>query len=61
MRRLDELADDEWVRQDTMERMRGLHEYRRRRFSARFSDNVDGGKSYEDRWAGYKRLLGEPI
>ena len=36
--RLDELVDEDWVREDTVERVRGMYDYRRRRFTAR----VDG-------------------
>ncbi|MEZ5073971.1 MAG: Na+/H+ antiporter [Solirubrobacterales bacterium] len=56
--RLDELAGEDWVRDDTAERVRGAYDYRRRRFSAR----IDGdGKSahYEDRSASYQRLVRE--
>jgi monovalent cation/hydrogen antiporter len=55
--RLDELAAEEWVREDTAERMRGLYDYRRRRFAARRED-ADGadGEDYEQRSAAYARL-----
>jgi CPA1 family monovalent cation:H+ antiporter len=42
------------VREDTAERVRGLYEYRRRRFSAA----VDGdGAAYEERSSQYIRLM----
>jgi CPA1 family monovalent cation:H+ antiporter len=55
--RLDELAEEEWVREDTAERMRGLYDYRRRRFAAQRGD-ADGsdGEGYEERSAAYARL-----
>jgi len=34
--RLDELTREDWVREDTADRVRGLYTYRRSRFSARF-------------------------
>ena len=55
--RIEELADEEWVRDDTAQRMRGLYEYRRDRFVARFDDGDDGG--YEERSAQYQRLRRE--
>jgi hypothetical protein len=56
--RLDELADEDWVREDTLERTRGLFDYRRRRFAARF-DGAEDGEAYEERSAAYTRLLRE--
>jgi monovalent cation/hydrogen antiporter len=54
--RIDELAEEEWVREDTAERMRGLYNYRRSRFAAR----SDGGEAeIEDRSAAYQSLLRE--
>jgi CPA1 family monovalent cation:H+ antiporter len=53
--RLEELEDEEWVRDDTLERTRNLFDYRRRRFGARF----DGSDEYEERSAAYQRLLRE--
>ena len=34
--RLEELLDEEWVREDTAERLRGLYSFRRDRFTSRF-------------------------
>jgi monovalent cation/hydrogen antiporter len=52
--RLDEIAGQDWVREDTAERVRGLYEYRRRRFSA----TADGdGAEYEERSSQYIRLM----
>ena len=42
-RRIDELRDEDWVREDTAERMRGLYDYRLRRFAARFDDGDGDG------------------
>lgn len=42
IRRIEELIDEEWVREDTARRMRALYEYRIRRFSAHFDDEDDG-------------------
>ena len=54
--RLEELSEEEWVREDTAERVRGLYGYRRRRFVARLDGDEDG---LEDRSAAYQRLLRE--
>jgi monovalent cation/hydrogen antiporter len=56
--RLEELADEDWVRDDTLERTRNLYDYRRRRFAAR-TDGSDEDGAYEERSANYKRLLRE--
>ena len=53
--RVDELAEEDWVREDTAERVRGAYSYRHRRFTARFHD--DGDDDYEERAADYQRLL----
>ena len=53
--RIEELVQEEWVREDTAERVRGLYNYRRSRFSARFDgDDHDG---LEERSAAYQRFM----
>src|SRR5262249_62218429 len=55
--RLDELAGEDWVRPDTVERLRGLMDFRRNRFAARFS--ADDDSAIEERSQAYQRLLRE--
>jgi monovalent cation/hydrogen antiporter len=55
--RLDELASEEWVRDDTAERLRGLYGFRVNRFSSRFDDGADG--SIEEQSQSYQRLRRE--
>ena len=55
--RLDELIDEDWVRADTAERMRGLYGFRITRFSSRFDDGADG--SIEEQSQAYQRLRRE--
>jgi CPA1 family monovalent cation:H+ antiporter len=55
--RLDELAGEEWVRDDTAERLRGLYHFRQDRFRARWDDQDDG--SIEQRSQDYQRLRRE--
>jgi CPA1 family monovalent cation:H+ antiporter len=55
--RLDELLEEDWVRDDTAERMRGLYNFRRSRFKARFDAADDG--AIEERSADYQRLRRE--
>ena len=59
--RIDELVLEDWVREDTAERMRGLYDYRRRRFEARLGVvNADGrGEDYEERSGAFKQLQRE--
>jgi monovalent cation/hydrogen antiporter len=52
--RLEQLRAEEWVREETADRMRGLYEYRIRRFKARFDDADDG--SIESGSLAYQRL-----
>jgi Na+/H+ antiporter len=60
--RLDELALMEWTREDTVERMRGLYEYRRRRLRARDGDQGDDdGEDYERRSYRYQKMVREVI
>lgn len=59
LRRLDELVDEDWVRPDTAERVRGMYGYRRRRFAAQAGKVEDDG--YEDRSFNYQRLVHELI
>jgi Na+/H+ antiporter len=40
--RLEELLDEDWVRPETAERLRGLYSFRRSRFQARFDSEDDG-------------------
>jgi CPA1 family monovalent cation:H+ antiporter len=40
--RIEELREQEWVRDDTADRMRGMYDFRIRRFSARFDEDDDG-------------------
>jgi Na+/H+ antiporter len=53
--RLDELAGEEWTRDETVERMRALYEYRKRRFAARAGKIEDDG--YEDRSLAYQQMV----
>jgi monovalent cation/hydrogen antiporter len=60
--RLEELADEDWVREDTTARMRDLYEYRRRRFAARDSGQPESGEEgdgYEERSLAYQRFRRE--
>jgi len=55
--RLEELAEEDWVREDTLERLRGLFGFRRERFRSRFDPESDG--AIEDRSAAFQRLQRE--
>jgi len=52
---IDELADEEWARDDTLDRMRRAYEYRKRRFAARAGKIEDDG--YEDRSLAYQQVV----
>ncbi len=55
--RLDELESEEWVREATAGRMRGLYRFRTDRFAARFDDGNDG--AIESQSQDYQRLRRE--
>ena len=55
--RLEALAVEEWTRDDTVERMRGLYQFRRRRLKARGGYLTDDGS--QDRSLAYQRLVRE--
>jgi Na+/H+ antiporter len=54
--RIEELTGEEWARPDTLERVRGQYDYRRRRFAAR--EDGDGDR-YEERTGAYQRVMYE--
>jgi CPA1 family monovalent cation:H+ antiporter len=55
--RLEELANEEWVRDDTVERLRGSYRFRSNRFRARY-EGVDE-EGVEERSAQFQRLRRE--
>jgi CPA1 family monovalent cation:H+ antiporter len=55
--RLDELVEEDWVREDTAERVRGGYDFRRTRFSAWLDGGDDG--SIEARSQDFQRLRRE--
>jgi Na+/H+ antiporter len=57
LERLDELATEDWTRDDTVQRLHGLYEFRRRRLKARAGIWEDDGA--EDRSLAYQRLVRE--
>jgi CPA1 family monovalent cation:H+ antiporter len=57
--RIEELAAEDWTRDDTAERMAGLYRYRIRRLKARAGKIEDDG--YEDRSEAYQRMVREVL
>jgi CPA1 family monovalent cation:H+ antiporter len=57
--RVDELVVEEWVRDETAERVRQLYDYRRRRFTARFDEDGTESDGIEERSENYQRLVRE--
>ena len=55
--RLEELAVEDWVREDTVERVRGSYNFRSRRFRARYEGSDGDGE--EERSQAYQRLRRE--
>ena len=59
LERLEQLTGEDWTREDTIERVRGMYEYRLRRFSAQ--RDGDGTEGIEDRSLAYQQLMRELI
>jgi CPA1 family monovalent cation:H+ antiporter len=57
---LDGLAGEDWTREDTIERMRGLYSFRRRRFSTLRGD-LEDEDGIVDRSLAYQRLMHDVI
>jgi Na+/H+ antiporter len=55
--RIDELVSEDWVREDTAERVRRGYQFRIDRFSARFDEQDDG--AIDERSYNYQRLVRE--
>jgi CPA1 family monovalent cation:H+ antiporter len=55
--RLEELLEEDWVRPETAERLRGLYGFRRNRFASRFDVESDG--AIEEQSQAYQRLRRE--
>jgi CPA1 family monovalent cation:H+ antiporter len=58
LERLDELAPEDWIRDDTIERVRGMYSFRQQRFKAR-AGKIDDADGIEERSLAYQRLLHE--
>jgi CPA1 family monovalent cation:H+ antiporter len=58
--RIDELLQEEWTRNDTLERMRQMYEYRKRRLAAR-TGKVEAEEDFEDRSFHYQTMVREVL
>jgi Na+/H+ antiporter len=58
LERLDELSVEEWTQEDTIKRVRGLYEFRRRRFKVQ-AGKIDDEDGIEERSVAYQRLMHE--
>jgi CPA1 family monovalent cation:H+ antiporter len=57
--RIDALAEEDWTRPDSVERMRNFYEWRTRRFAARAGRIEDDG--YEEQSSAYQRMVREVL
>jgi monovalent cation/hydrogen antiporter len=57
--RIDQLIEEDWVRDETAERLRRLYSFRRTRFSERYTGEGDG--EIEEQSASYQQLMHELI
>jgi Na+/H+ antiporter len=58
LERLDELEAEDWVRDETAERVRGLYRFRKRRFAVR-AGKIEDDDGIEERSMSYQRLMHE--
>ncbi len=58
LERVDELEHEDWTREETVDRVRRLYEFRQRRFKAR-AGKIDGTENIEERSLAYQRLMHE--
>ena len=59
--RVEELEPEDWVHEDTAERIRRLYNYRHRRFRSRFDDDGAESDDIEERSENYQRLVREVL
>jgi len=60
--RIERLADEDWPPEGTIDRVRRLYDYRRRRFSSQINGDAPAdGFDYEERAELYARVMGEVI
>jgi monovalent cation/hydrogen antiporter len=52
---IDALAGEDWTRDETVQRMRNMYEYRKRRLAARAGKIEDDG--YEDQSLAYQQMV----
>src|SRR5205085_5657845 len=55
LQELDMLAEEDWTREETVDRMRRFYEYRKRRFAAQAGKIEDDG--YEDQTLAYQQTM----
>ncbi|HET7416786.1 MAG TPA: Na+/H+ antiporter [Solirubrobacterales bacterium] len=58
LERLDELAAEDWTREETIDRVRALYEFRRRRFKV-LAGKIEDEDGIADRSIAYQRLMHE--
>ena len=56
LERIDELEREDWTLGDSIDRLRGIYRYRRKRFAARFDDDVDH-EPIEERSSNWGRMM----
>ena len=56
LERIDGLEQEDWTRDDSVDRLRGIYRYRQKRFAARFDDEVDDG-AIEDNSSAWRRMM----
>jgi monovalent cation/hydrogen antiporter len=61
LERLQDLTTEAWTRDETVERVRGMYEYRRRRFAAQQDGDGSTSDAIEERSLAYQRLVQEVI
>jgi CPA1 family monovalent cation:H+ antiporter len=56
LRQIDALADQEWTRDDSVQRLRAIYDYRKRRLAAR-AGKLEDDENYEDRSRAWQQMI----
>jgi monovalent cation/hydrogen antiporter len=60
LERIDDLEREDWTLGESIDRLRGIYRYRRKRFAARFDDDIDH-EPIEERSSAWGRMMFEVI
>ena len=56
LERIEDLSREQWAADETLDRLRGIYNYRRRRFASRFDEDEDYD-AYQERSSNWTRMM----